>query len=523
MPEKTWQCFYCQTSPATLCEECGLVAVCGEACARIHRPASTCLPFTVEYRGEKGNVVVAVRDIKPFETILLDKPAIIGPFDDTKPECLECYSEVSVSGYKCSRCNLPLCGPECEDGPTHAPECKVLQAASPPISIEDDDSAHPVYAAVASIRMLHVMRTKPEVWQQVDRLMDHLEGRRKEDKWSFVTDHVIPLITERCGVACEPELLERIIGIFRTNSVKWEDKSKGPCHPIGHALCPLFSMMCHSCVNNTRYTQTMAGEMIVRAAKLIKKGEEITIQYRGPNTGNILRRPDFPTNWLFSCDCPRCVDPTELGTMASTMRCSQCASPSLLPATSELDSVWRCTACNREEDHQNIVQTVQILEMQLDAFPYSASPEEWEDLLKRFQLQLHDDHYLCMKAKRMLLQIYGAREGYKLDQMSRELLDRKIDLCRNYIDIFTRLEPGYRVWKGRLLEELLGPLTITVNRDLEDEKINKMQYILRYKEIVKMVKEAAQCRQFEERDSNDEVIGQFYQSWMKPLQVGGRD
>merc|ERR1719474_2084111 len=107
--------------------------------------------------------------------------------------------------------------------------------------------------------------------------------------------------------------------------------------------------MCHSCVNNTRYTQTMAGEMIVRAAKLIKKGEEITIQYRGPNTGNILRRPDFPTNWLFSCDCPRCGDPTELGTMASTMR---------------------CTTCSREEDHQNIVQTVQMLEMQLDAFPY---------------------------------------------------------------------------------------------------------------------------------------------------------
>ena len=128
-----------------------------------------------------------------------------------------------------------------------------------------------------------------------------------------------------------------------------------------------------------------------------------------------------------------------------------------------------------------------------------------------------------MKAKSMLLQIYGAREGYKLDQMPRELLDRKISLCRNYIDIFSRLAPGYRVWKGRLLEELLGPLTITVNKDLEDKQIDKIQYILRYKEIVKMIKEAAQCRQFEERDTKDEMIGQFYQSWMKPLQDGNRD
>ena len=49
---------------------------------------------------DKGNIIVAVRDIKPFETILVDTPAIIGPFDDSLPECPECYREVSVSGYK---------------------------------------------------------------------------------------------------------------------------------------------------------------------------------------------------------------------------------------------------------------------------------------------------------------------------------------------------------------------------------------------------------------------------------------
>ena len=49
---------------------------------------------------DKGNIIVAVRDIKPFETILIDTPAIVGPFDDSLPECPECYREVSVSGYK---------------------------------------------------------------------------------------------------------------------------------------------------------------------------------------------------------------------------------------------------------------------------------------------------------------------------------------------------------------------------------------------------------------------------------------
>ena len=81
----------------------------------------------------------------------------------------------------------------------------------------------------------------------------------------------------------------------------------GLWRPVGHALCPLFSVLCHSCVNNTRYTQTMSGDMIVRAVVGIRAGEEITTQYRGPNTGNIMRRPDFPTNWLFNCDCVRYV------------------------------------------------------------------------------------------------------------------------------------------------------------------------------------------------------------------------
>ena len=54
--------------------------------------------------------------------------------------------------------------------------------------------------------------------------------------------------------------------------------------------------------------------------------------------------------------------------------------------------------------------------------------------------------------------------------------------------------------------------------------MNKMEYLLRYKEIIKMVKEAAQCRQFDERhDKNDEIIGNYYQTWMKPLQTAANE
>ena len=75
------------------------------------------------------------------------------------------------------------------------------------------------------------------------------------------------------------------------------------------------------------------------------------------------------------------------------------------------------------------------------------------------------------------------------------------------------------MWKGRLLEELLGPLTMSLAQAQEEGKMTKMEYLLKYKEIMKMLREAAQCRQFEERnEQNDEIIGKYYQTWMKPLQ-----
>ena len=72
----------------------------GRISLKYFRHDGACLPFTVRNTQDKGNIIVAVRDIKPFETILVDTPAIIGPFDDSLPECPECYREVSVSGYK---------------------------------------------------------------------------------------------------------------------------------------------------------------------------------------------------------------------------------------------------------------------------------------------------------------------------------------------------------------------------------------------------------------------------------------
>ena len=76
---------------------------------------------------------------------------------------------------------------------------------------------------------------------------------------------------------------------------------------------------------------------------------QVTTQYRGPNDGNLVRRLDFPEHWCFECACPRCSDPTELGTMVSAVRCASCRAPSVLPLDSlDHHSPWSCRACGNQ-------------------------------------------------------------------------------------------------------------------------------------------------------------------------------
>jgi len=501
-------CFFCGLDDCALCELCGLVGVCNKH-ARIHRPEQECMPFKVENQPGKGNFLVATRDIKPFQVVLQDEPAIIGPFDDCELQCLSCSAPMDEYNA-CSICSLPVCNPECEKGWRHRSECKYFAHSNIP---HKDTDINVLYSAIAPVRMMDVKETKMEVWGLVDRLEDHLEERQKRPQWSYLTDKVFPFLEKHSSLGGNIAVLERIVGIFRTNSVKWEEKGVS----IGHALCPVFSLLCHSCVNNTRYV-TDNNKITVRACLPIMKGEEITSQYRSPNEGNILRRRDFIKNWLFDCSCPRCQDPTELGTNACTLKCMQCCKPTLLPRTSSLESDWECRSCGFNITHQTALQITVGMNVKFLNKSYGDSLQSWEDFLDEISEVSHPNNFICMKTKRIILQIYGSRTGSTLSELKMHELQRKIELCRNYIEVFSVLEPGYRVWKGRVLEEMLGPLSIIVQKRMESGEMGKLEYMLKYKEIITIIREASKCRQFLVRDNEtDSKMAEFYGKWVEPL------
>ena len=80
------------------------------------------LPFFIDFKEGVGRCVVAARDIKALEVILRDYPAMVGPYFDENPLCLECLLKTD-GNYSCPICELPLCGNECTAGPAHKFEC----------------------------------------------------------------------------------------------------------------------------------------------------------------------------------------------------------------------------------------------------------------------------------------------------------------------------------------------------------------------------------------------------------------
>ena len=89
------------------------------------------------------------------------------------------------------------------------------------------------------------------------------------------------------------------------------------------------------------------------------------------------------------------------------------------------------------------------------------------------------DHYLCLDVKRLLVQLYGWKEGFKLNEMSDEMLKRKIDLCENYVSVYSKVEPcAYTKWRGRILEEMVGPVAMLTKRRYEAKQVSFDGYFL---------------------------------------------
>lgn len=491
-------CFYCGVKEAlTKCLECNNnIFYCSDSHKKIHcpsppqdgsgQPEKKCTPFRVAHSQDRGHFLVATREIKVGEIVLLDKPFVEGPASKSPPVCLQCFKDTpSSTSYRCSKCGLPVCNKVCEDGHLHQYECQYFAKAFRRKKCEEEDADKPVlpdigdsrapcplYTCITPLRLLlrsHAASTpeEKEIVRQVDQLVDH-EEERKKDKKTWTLNHVlvVSFIQRALGLHQDTEgplfstqQIHRAIGLLRTNGVKLDSR---PGATTGVAIYPVYSLTNHDCLCNTRTKKIFINnEHVLELISVlpIQKGEEISTRYTPPQLGTIRRQQLVQTQWYFSCRCHRCLDPTEKGSMLNSLKCTSCQTGYMLPKDpTQLGSKWKCLeSCHQEGQEE--VGAMYAMKLLLKVESEIGNAEKIKDLKEQYEAlnsilnehsgkNFHPNHFLMTGIRERLIQVLIQTRKSEQDNQRKvvQLLKRQVDLFETVANVMSKVDLPSEFW-----------------------------------------------------------------------------
>jgi len=155
---------------------------------------------------------------------------------------------------------------------------------------------------------------------------------------------------------------------------------------------------------------------------------------------------------MFICKCKRCLDPTELGTYLSALKCQQCPEGYLLSENpTDSFSDWRCTSCGKQINDIEASEIIDEAESVV-GFPKKnvlTEPDDDVDLLKDYISTfsgaiLHPNHYILQEVN---LRIIRA-ECYDVGELKELELLEFVQRCQSLLDISDILIPGFGEYRG---------------------------------------------------------------------------
>lgn len=193
----------------------------------------------------------------------------------------------------------------------------------------------------------------------------------------------------------------------------------------------------------------------VRAQSHIQKGEEITIQYLSFMYGHLRRKFTIRDFWFFDCACPRCQDPTEMGSFMSALKCPDCENGNLL-TINPMDSQaqWLCSNCQHKQSAESVQDYINYCDDILaeNSENFEAETTKYEKLLLEFSQRLHPNHYISntqsisgtilifflsftvMTIKKFLADLYRARQD--------KYYEEQIQYYTEFLDVIGKVDPG---------------------------------------------------------------------------------
>eukprot|EP00095_Tigriopus_kingsejongensis_P004000 maker-scaffold1031_size68893-snap-gene-0.21 protein:Tk04000 transcript:maker-scaffold1031_size68893-snap-gene-0.21-mRNA-1 annotation:"protein isoform a" len=464
-------CFFCGREEKDLerCSLCTNVLGCSLHLA-IHQPQGTklCLPFTVESRPGIGRVLVASRDIPQGDIAIYDEALVLAPENGTV--CCACVANIEDDPHWCSRCAAPLCG-DCQSSPgDHEAECEILER----LHLTPDHFKRPfLCTCIGVLKLLLAAKQSIAVSEVVTDLMGHEVERLNDPIQRELLYGIFKVVGEKCHLDwVTQELVAHAYGVLQTNAIGYRDEK-------AFALYSTISLMSHSCSPNLDRLAQFGKRFGFKAQRAIMQGEELTIRYTRTLDHRLNLREFLRSKWHFNCECPRCRDPTDLGSFVSSPLCKTCREPVVPIDALDLGSPWLC------EKKCAAVQAGDVLKMdtiakdllsKVDRTDAKVVGEAVATLEKAFHRNYH--HIVKLKFDFMI-------DG-KVDESNEEALMLKKGFCLDIIHVLNLLDEG----KTRLLQNMTTHLTKVRMKLLKLEKtragseLSQRDYLTKMKMIL---------------------------------------
>ncbi|XP_055626230.1 SET domain-containing protein SmydA-8-like isoform X2 [Toxorhynchites rutilus septentrionalis] len=427
--------------------------------------------FQILESEQLGRYVVANRDLPKGEQILLEEPYVTGPYWDADISCLSCFRDSCCTCSKCRK--APLCY-DCTDH--DETECNFYQQSS-----LDKNFIYNHFNVITPVRCLLLRRSNRARYDEMMRMEARLEERSGTEIWNIHEKYVVQPLLES-GVfenfddlAVTGELIQRICGILDVNTfeVRGNVDSQGrQMANLARGLYPKTALMTHSCLPNTMLSVDGHFNLRVYTTVPVKMGEMLHNNYTRSLFGTYERQTHLREGKYSSCTCERCLDPTELGTHLSSIRCTECDEG----LCSFYPSEWECNKCHKRLKREYVNEVLCAARSEIMSCPLEV--RDLEKAISKHSKTLNPRHALVLEAKQNLVaELRNICAIMEPSNVPKQVLKRKLELCEEILAILRVLEPGLSRLAGIAMYEYHVALVELSRRNFDTTEIKSNELL----------------------------------------------
>ncbi|XP_044759649.1 SET domain-containing protein SmydA-8-like isoform X2 [Coccinella septempunctata] len=462
--------------------------------------------------------LTAARFIKQGELILKEKPLLVDSYRGNRNFCLKCCTYIKSNHFEiCDQCKVAiLCRTDC-DGEFHSEgECRELGGLNlkPSFLVKNHE-------VITVLRLLLKRKYSKQEWDEINQLESHLEDRRNTPIWQNC-ENLVEKVMKKADILSDDdeknEIVQKLCGILDVNTFEIRpprDKSEIVVHPSEmealRGLYPRAALMAHDCLSNTHLAVDNDFVLYIHASVDIEISTPIFFNYANVLDGNVERNKCLTQGKYFECTCKRCMDPTELNTNISSLRCHSCRKGFIQPRKSDEKKVgWSCTFC-KKNFHNSLVETTLNLAKDLIQCAGQSYVKDLEKVNMKLLQTLHPQHYLMLELQQILMGLYTQ------DVPSRKNLTRKIESCQNVIAVVRILEPGISRILGITLYELHAAKANLAYKDYSENEITSETLLDHLLSAEELLKSSLKHLLYEPRNSPEGFLAQNALGYLKKL------